>query len=276
MVLEPEGVDGLSDRGFGPNETELGLVGAGCAVGGVVGLEDDVGAGFEQRGLTGAEGVGHGAGGKSGDVGGGAALVPALRGDEGFVEGVFGEPLGAGFADEGEDVVDEGAIARAGFGELDPLIFGEAGGDDGVYVLDGAGGGDVEGFGDFEDEVRVRDAPAGGECGVGFGVFGVAFGGALLGPSGEGGDLFDGEGRVVRELADMGISEPGGHAFHGGGFPNGFGEGSGLLVGEEGHRGGFAGAMATLAFGLEDGEDVFMICNGRWVGGEERGGAEEK
>jgi hypothetical protein len=65
------------------------------------------------------------------------------------------------------------------------------------------------------------------------------------------------------EFTDPGFGQPWGHAFRRDGSLNRFGPRAGLLVGEERHRGRFAGPVATLAIPLQNGRDILVECRRR-------------
>ena len=69
-------------------------------------------------------------------------------------------PRAAWLADECNDVMNQSRIARARFGQLDVLVFGEAGWDHDVLIVDGARRWDIEGNRHGEHHVRLADAPA--------------------------------------------------------------------------------------------------------------------
>ena len=135
----------LRGRLFGEDQADPAAVRTGFSVGGVVDLQNDVGAGADELGLSRLELLGRLAGRVAyqkvaGELAGIDVLI-RLRffgdeGDSGF--GVL-QPVGARLADEGDDVVDAGAVGGAGFGELDPLVGLERRGDQDVLILDGAG-----------------------------------------------------------------------------------------------------------------------------------------
>ncbi len=169
--------------------------------------------------------------------------------------------------------------AGAHFGDLHPLVFGEIGGDADVLIVDGAGGGDIVSFREFEDHVRRRDVPALGELARGGGVGELAFGGSGVDPRYDFFFLAGGQGEVVQKLSIVRVGRPGRHFAGDYGGANGFGPGARVLILEQRHGGHFAGAVATLAAGLEDGLDVLMKSWGGREGGaqqEERCGAESE
>ena len=149
-----------------------------------------------------------------------------------------------------------GALAGAEFDGGDPGVLFKGSRDGDVEPLDQALGGDL--VGRHVDDDFGLDLPAFGPLLGRRGVLRVAFGGAGVGPLGEGLDVGGREAGVVLEVAVAGVGEPGRHFLGDYGGLDGFGPGAGAFVGEERHRGGFAGAVAGLAVALEDRLDVFV------------------
>ena len=167
-------------------------------------LEDEIGAGFDELSLAGL----HDAGGHSGSESdqqfrwARIVIVPAaaalfviffLHFHEGDARLGILQPFGSGRADKSNDVVHELTVARARLNFLHPLVFGKAGRDDDVLIIDGAGGRNGEFVRHFENDVGFVDAPAIGELHRLGSVGGIALGGAGVGPGDEGVDFCGGE-----------------------------------------------------------------------------------
>ena len=256
------GEDALGGRLFGEDQADAAAVRARLSVGGVVDLQNDVGAGADELGLSRLELFGRLAGriahqkiaGQFAGIDGFVGL--GFFGDEG--DSGFGvlQPVGPRLADEGDDVVDAGAVGGPRFRELNPLVGLERRGDQDVLIFDGAGGGDFVSGGQFDDGVGFGNGPAIGELARRRQVFGIALGRSGVDPGGEGIDFLRLQGIVVGELAVVRIGEPGRHFAREHGLFDGLGPGAGLLVGEQGKRRGLTGTVADLAAVLQDGRDV--------------------
>src|SRR6266849_1165458 len=131
--------DAGARRLLGENDAEAGLIAHSVSVRRVVDLKNDVGAGFDELGLAGTKDFGGLAGRVANqEIAGKRAGVRLffgldLRGGEEDAGLLSTEPVGARFANVGNDVVDNAASGRADLSGLNPLIFGETGGHD--YVL---------------------------------------------------------------------------------------------------------------------------------------------
>ena len=130
-------------------------------------------------------------------------------------------------------------------------------------------GGDGDRFRQAEDGVGLADAPA-LDKGTRRRQIGLIAGwAALVDPGQEGCTVGVGQAAGVAELAVRGVRVPGGHAallYHllDGSRPTG-----GVLIGQQGERRGFAGAVALLAMFLEQASDVLCIGHrrpGGWGG----------
>ncbi len=258
-----DGEDALCGRLFGEDQADAAAVRARLSIGGVVDLQNDVGAGADQLGLSRLELFGRLAGRVAHQkIAGEFAGIDGLiglglfgdEGDSGF--GVF-QPVGARLADEGDDVVDAGTVGGPGFGELNPLVGLERRGDEDVLILDGAGGGNFVSGWQFDDGIGLGNGPAIGELARRRQVFGIALGRSGVDPGGEGIDFLRLQGMVVGEFTVVRIGEPGRHFAREHGFFDGLGPGAGLLVGEQGKRRGLTGTVTVLAAILQDGRDVF-------------------
>src|SRR6185312_1276491 len=133
-----------------------------------------------------------------------------------------------------------------------------------VGVFDVSVGGNRHGLRHLEDLIGMRDVPAFRPVRSGRSSFRVSGGRACFRPSQDCGDLLRGQRRVVGEVSDGGVGEPGRHHFalYGGG--DCWGKWLGLLVGYKRHGRYFAGAVTALAVVLEDGEDV-LVKSWRWI-----------
>ena len=258
-----DGEDALGGRLFGEDQADPTAVRTRLSIGGVVDLQNDVGAGADELGLSRLELLGRLAGRVAhqkiaGELAGVDGLIGfgLFRDERNSGLGIL-QPVGAGLADEGDDVVDTGAVGGPGFGELDPLVGLERRGDEDVLILDGAGGWDFVRGGQFDDGIGFGNGPAIGELARRRQVFGIALGRSGVDPGGEGTDFLRLEGIVVGELAVVRIGEPGRHFAREHRFFDGLGPGAGLLVGEQGKRRGFAGTVTDLAAVLQDGRHVF-------------------
>ena len=229
----------LRGRLFGEDQADAAAVRARLSVGGVVDLQNDVGAGADELGLARLELFGRLAGRIAhqkiaGQLAGIDGLIGlGFFGDEG--NSGFGvlQPVGARLADEGDDVVDAGAVGGPGFGELHPLVGLERRGDQDVLILDGAGGGNFVSGWQFDDGIGFGNGPAIGELARRRQVFGIALGRSGVDPGGEGIDFLGLQRIVVGEFAVVRIGEPGRHFAREHRFFDGLGPGAGLLVGEQ-------------------------------------------
>ena len=126
----------------GESQAEPGAVFGGSAIGRVVELEDEAGAGGELFGVAGR--VGHGA--AAGDVG--REKVVAI-----------GDPFAARTRGEDQDMVDLGERGGADFEASDPAVFGKAGGDFPVLISHAARGFDGHRSGQFDNGIRGAHDP---------------------------------------------------------------------------------------------------------------------
>ena len=161
------------------------------------------------------------------------------------------------------------------------MVFGEVGWDDFVGVVDVAGGGEFYGAGHGDDFVGGWDLPAGGPLFWWWGVGGISCGGVCGAQAARVAISFSGEGRIVGEMADGLVGEPGRHFAIASCGGDGLCVGASMFVGEEWHGGDFVGAVAGLAAELKDGQDVTVeggscgrvLCAGEtetWRDGEEK------
>src|SRR5262249_28007154 len=171
-----------------------------------------------------------------------AELLDVFLGEFGL-----GFAVGRGGLDERDYVVNDLAVARPGFGELDIFVLGELRRDFKVLVLVRPGGAESELLGHLKNDIRLAYGPPVDIRGRGWQVFGIAFGRSAFDPCAYGIDLLLAEAPVIGPLAVMGISVPGRHFTADDLFANGARPWASVLVAEERHRGGFAGPMATRA-----------------------------
>ena len=146
--------------------------------------------------------------------------------------------------------MDHGAIAGPHFGRADPAILGEIERDDKARVFHRAGGGDAVRFGHPDHQIRPADIPTFDEAAGGRGLLRIASGRFSFRPRHQRGLLFFGKRRIVAELAVRAVGPPRRHLLTQNGLTNCRGIGTGLLIRQERHRRGLAGAMAALAFVL--------------------------
>src|ERR1051325_8850757 len=112
------------------------------AVGGGVDLKNNVGAGLDELGLARAKDFGRLTRSVADEeIAGKRAGVRLLFGfnlwrGEKDAWLLRAEPLGVGFANKGNDVVNDRASGGADFGGLDPSVFSESNRNDDVLVVD--------------------------------------------------------------------------------------------------------------------------------------------
>ena len=158
VVADADRSDHRLGRLFSEDDADRGPVSGGLAVGGVVHLEHHVAAGLNAQCLARIAGEG----GRAGSVGGepvAGTAVSLLHFDDRLTNGGVTQPLTAGLAHVGDDVMDHGAIAGPHFGRADPAILGEIERDDKARVFHRAGGGDAVGFGHPDHQIRLADIP---------------------------------------------------------------------------------------------------------------------
>src|SRR5262245_49606552 len=110
--------------------------------------------------------------------------------------------------DEDDCVVHDALVAGTEFGGLNPLVFGEVGGDAEVDVIVRPARVEREFFGHRKRDVRLADPPGVREIGRGRQIFRVAFLRATVNPPDDRVDLALLQPRVVREFAVPRIGAP--------------------------------------------------------------------
>ncbi len=270
-VVDQHAAHALDRRLLREHEPDAGLVARLGPDRRVVELHQDVGAGLDEARLTGlerrcvaarhehVERLAGAAGGELRRLVGAGTVGAALEVEEPALR--RGRVVRC---DRSDHVVDDAAIPRPHLDPLDPLVLGEAGGEDDVLVGDGAGCRHLELDRHLEDDVGRTDAPAVAPLDRRRRVLGVTLRPAALRPSHQRVDLGWRQGAVVGEAPVRRIGEPRRHQLllHGG--ADGLGPRPRLLVGQERHRPDLAGPVAALAVPLEDRLDVA-------VEGERRG-----
>ena len=166
-------------------------------------------------------------------------------------------PLRSGRPHPDLAVMQHGGITGPHFGGGHPHVLCEVGLDDDVLVVDGAAGRHVERLRHLHDDVGL-DVPAVVEGERRRRRGRVASRRAGIGPRRERVDLAIDEPALVGQVRVAGIGEPGRHLLRDHGGLDRARPRSGLLVGDERHRGDFAGAMAGLTVRLQDGQDVLV------------------
>ena len=262
VVADANGGDDRLGRLFRKHDADRGLVSGGLAVGGVVHLEHHIAAGLDAQSLPGIAGEG----GRAGRVGGepvAGAAVGLFHFDDRLPDGRVAQPLTAGLAHVGNDVMDHGAIAGPYFGRANPAVLGEIERDDEARVFHGAGGGDAVGLGHPNHHIRLAHIPTFDELAGGRRLLQIAGGRFGFRPRHQRVLLFFGERRIVAELTVRAVGAPGRHLLTQDGLTNGGGVGPRFLIGKERHRRSFARAMAALALVLQHGQDILIEGGGR-------------
>jgi hypothetical protein len=187
LAVDHADIDHRSRRRLvGEIEAEAGLLDFGLAAGMQVQLHDEVGAFFPRH--RNAVGQRHGiAAGRPGGEAAGkedarnieAAFVAGQRVSLVELSWIGAEVSGA------QGVMDDAAVAGAVFEGLDVLAFGHGERQDEVAIDIGAFGGNVEGLGHGDDDVRRSELPAVVEFWGGGQIASVAFQRALLDPAGD-------------------------------------------------------------------------------------------
>src|ERR1700681_1396484 len=138
------------------------------------------------------------------------------------------------------------AVARPGFGELHPFVFGKTSGHDNFLVLDRAGGWNLKGL-QLKDEVRLWNGPPLQKSQRRWHVLSIAFWSAGIGPSRDSVHVFSRHRLVIGEFAIMRIGEPGRHLLQTDGFLHRLGPGTRLLIGQQRKRSCFPWTVTSLA-----------------------------
>jgi hypothetical protein len=225
----------------GQRQPDRRAVGPGDTDGRVVDLDDQLGAGRDELGDAGREDRGEVAGRVADQLAPGVGEAIAVR----LVGG-----------EEDADVVDDRAVARPGFGRLDPDVPGEVGRDAEALVGQDALRGDGVWLGHLEDDIGQADRPALGEL-PGWGqVSRVAERHPLVDPGQQRGTLPGGQAPVVGEVAVARVGVPGRHPAILDRLTDRPGPPPRLGEGQERERGDLAGAVARLALLLQDRRDV--------------------
>src|SRR6266850_1643677 len=228
------------------------------AVGRVVDLKNNVRAGFDELGLARAKNFGRltrrvadeEIAGKSAGIR--LLFRFDLRRGEKDTRLLLAKPMGAWFANVGNDVMNDRASCGANFGGLDPSVFGESSGDDHVLVVDHAGSRNVERYRQFVDAIGFPDAPALHPFDWRRHVLGIALRRAGVGPRCKRLDFGRAETHSVGEFAVASISKPRRHLsrlhvqFHR------HGPRPGLFIGQHRKWSSFALPMANLAIPLKN------------------------
>lgn len=191
-------------------------------------------------------------------------IVQARRG-EWLVERRSPQPLGIRRPDVHHGMVHVLPARRPNFGELDPLVFRETGGNDFVGVLDVAGGGNGDRLRHLDHAIRFRNVPALGPARRRRRIVRITWL-SCVGPGGEGGNLFVVQRRIISEMSATGIGEPGRHTPGANVVTDQPGPRFRLLVGDQRHGRDFARAVTSLAMLLKNGEHVAIKRRRGWRG----------
>src|ERR1051326_1533065 len=148
------------------------------------------------------------------------------------------------------------ARARADLDLLPPLVLFEAGRQDDVLILDGAGRRHLERLGHFKDRVRWTHVPSLRPPPFDRAVFRVALRSTAGGPRCDGVDLALRKRPVVREMPKAWVSKPGRHLTRHDGLPDGLGPRAGLLIRQQWHGPDLTGPVTLLAGALENRQNV--------------------
>jgi hypothetical protein len=166
---------------LGEDQADAAAIGSGLAGGGVVHLEHQVGACFDELGLAGRQRHGDQTWRKTDEQFGRrcaivglllffssvvflVSVVLFLFGDERDTGLGFTQPLGTGFTHERDNVMHQRAIPGARFGGPHPGVLREAPGDHDVLILDCPGGRHCEIVRHLEHGVGLAYGPAIPHC----------------------------------------------------------------------------------------------------------------
>ena len=153
-------------------------------------------------------------------------------------------------------------IAGTQFGGDHPHVFGKIRFDKDALVVDRARRRQVDVLRHLNDHVGF-EVPSLLERHRRESVPGIAFRGAAVGPGGQRLDIGIAQRLVICKMTVGRIGKPGGHLSSHHSSLDRFCPWTRILIGEEGHRRDFAGAMTYLTVLLQNGENAFVECDGR-------------